>query len=187
MSVSLFVSFRNPVSLGNIESVSSTALRDLLNLKTTPAVKARFDQAARIGLSFTDPLNEDSKRVICSLLGHEEEVSLSPLKIPIRAMTLDDSWAFSNQNFLSVKWEYRKTPLNFVLSAAIALGIARNQNSEIQDNAGFYALKCDTTVDEFLAALRLPTPQTDMESAARELYRRMPKSIQIPDRSARPS
>jgi len=184
MSINLFVSFSRPVPLENIESVSSTALRDLINLEAAPAVQARFDQAARLGSSFTSPLNVDSKRVICSLSGYEEQVSINPLIIPVGQLTRNNSWVYSNQSFLAVRWEYKKTPVNFALSAAIALGIARSQNSDIQDNAGFYTLKCDSTADEFLVALRLPTPQTDMESAAIELYRRIPKSIQIPSRSA---
>jgi len=170
------------MSLHDVESSSSLALQELLNLEVMPAISARFDLSSRVGNSSEMLLSEKSKRIVCSLPGHEEEVAVIPLTIPVQIPTKDGSYAFADQCEVSVRWEYKRSPLCYALNAAIALGLARNQGSEIEDNAGFFTLANEQAPEEFARVLTLSVPQTDIGRAVAELYARMPKSMQLIER-----
>ena len=58
-------------------------------------------------------------------------------------------------------------------------GLAMKQESEIEDNAGFFTRSNVQTPSEFCRTLRLQTPQENAELAAVALYAKMPKSAEI--------
>jgi hypothetical protein len=176
VSVSLFVKLNHPMPLHDIENIASSSLRELLNLDYNPSVTASFDVPARIGNPSNELLTESSKRVLCSLVGHDEQVAVMPLTIPVHIGTVVDSYSFADQAYVSVDWHFRKSPLCWVLVAAVTLGIARSQSAEIEDNSGFFTTVNVQGPDEFCQTLKLSNPETDLEAAAEALYNKMPKS-----------
>jgi hypothetical protein len=179
MSVTLLVKLNRSMPLNEIEAASAAAMRELLNLGQDPSVIARFDESGRMGSSSDGLLTDSSNGVVCSLLGHEEKVAVTPFTVPFQVPMSDDSSSFVNQNYVGVDWHSRKTPLCWALVAAVAAGLARKQESEIEDNAGFFTKANVQTPDEFCRILRLPTPQADVERAAVALYEKMPKSAEV--------
>lgn len=179
MSVALFVKLRRPIPLGDIESFSSAALQQLLVLSIAPPVTAKFDLSSPAGDSSNDLLGVGAKRVLCSIVGHEEEVAIMPLSIPMQVPMEDDSIRFADQAYISVRWEYKRTPLCYALNAAVAAGIARCQDSMVEENSGFFTLTGDQPPDDFIRSLGLSALQKDIEQAAVYLYAKMPKSTQL--------
>ena len=179
MSVALLVRLKSPATLVDIEVASSAALRELLNLEHGLQVSATFDESDRIGAKSDGLLKDGSKRVVCSPLKQEEQARITHLTIPVRVPTIDDSYSFVDQNYASVEWHFKKTPLCWALVAAVAAGLAMKQESEIEDNAGFFTRSNVQTPSEFCRTLRLQTPQEDAELAAVALYAKMPKSAEI--------
>lgn len=180
MSVSLFVSLERSVTLAEIESLTCSALGKILNVEPSPEVVARFDPSWSVGEAAVDLLQADSKRVLCSIPGYEEQASIMLLKLPSKADYYGNDTA-SYRDFLSIKWAYMRSPLNSALCAAIAAGIALSQDAEIHDNGGFYTMNTEPTPREFVETLALPLPQKDLQEAAALLYDRMPKSIEVRD------
>jgi len=182
MSIAIFVRLLQPIPLCDVESSSSLALQQLLNLDTRPTINARFDLSSQAGDPSEVQLSRSSKRVLCSLSGHDEEVAIVPLIIPVQIPANDSSCAFTDQCEVSIYWEYKRSPLCYALNAGVAVGIARNQCSEIEDNSGFFTMVNDQTPEEFTRILRLSESQSDIERAAAELYAKMPKSNQLIER-----
>jgi hypothetical protein len=187
MSVTLLVKLNRPISLGDIEVVAASALGELLNLGWRPGVTANFDESDRGGSESVALLTASSKRVLCSLHGHDEKVAVTPMTVPVQVATDKGSFSFADQAYLSIGWHFRKSPLSWALVGAVALGIARDLGSEIEDNSGFFTIANVQVPDDFCRMLRVPTPQADVESAAEAFYRRMPKSIEITEWLEKPS
>jgi hypothetical protein len=179
MSVALFVRLKRPVPLVEIESASVAGLQELLNLVHKPFVSARFDQSDRMGSPSSELLTDSSKRLVCSLGGHQEKASVTPLSVPMQVPTNDGAVSFADQHYVSIKVYCQKTPLCWALVGAVAVGLARNQNAEIEDNAGFFIRGNVQGPDEFCRTLRVRTPHSNMELAAAELYANMPKSAEV--------
>lgn len=179
MSVTLLVNLNRPIPLSEIEEVVSSALGELLNLDRNPDIKASIDESDRGGTPSENVLTATSNRVLCFVPGHDEIATVTPMTVPVQTATADGSYAFSEQACLSVAWHFKKSPLCWALVGAVALGIARSQGSEIEDNSGFFTIANVQSPEEFCQMLRVPTGQTDLESAAEALYSKMPKSAEV--------
>jgi hypothetical protein len=179
MSVALLVKLKRAVALDEIELASSAALKELLNLNDVPGVTARLDASDRVGSQSSVLLTESSNRVVCSLAGHDEKVVVTPFTVPVQVPTNDGSYSFADQDYASIGWQFKKSPLCWALVGAVALGLARGLGSEIEDNAGFFSAVNAQRPEEFFRALRIPTPQVDVELAAAALYAKMPKCSEI--------
>jgi hypothetical protein len=167
--------------IDDIGTATSVGLRDLLNLGYNPSVTTNLDESDRAGSPSNGFLMESSKRVLCSLAGHDEQVAVTALTIPTHVATEGDSYSFVDQTNVSIRWHFRKSPLCWALVAAVALGIARSQGAEIEDNSGFFTSVNVQGPDEFCQTLRLSSSQSDLDAAAEALYSKMPKSAEVTD------
>jgi hypothetical protein len=183
MSVTLLVKLERPVLLGEIESSSSRALQDLLNLEQELLISAKFDDSDRVGSPSNGFFTASSYSVVCSLAGHQETVAVRPLTVPVQTPAGDGSFSFHDQSYLSITWHVRKTTLCWAMVAAVAVGMARMVRSTIQDYAGFFTNTEEQAPEEFCQALRITTPQTSLSLAAEALYAKMPKSAEIVQKS----
>lgn len=179
MSIALLVRSNYPLALVEIETGASAALRDLLNLDRATVVRASFDDSDRSSNSTILRLAGGSRRVLCSLVGHDEQVAATPLTVPVQLPTNDGSFSFADQVYVSVEWHFKKTPLCWALVAAVAAGLARCQGAEIEDSAGFFTTANNQTPDVFCRTLKLDSPNTDPNLAAIQLYAKMPKSAEV--------
>ncbi|MFN7932133.1 MAG: hypothetical protein U0R19_02325 [Bryobacteraceae bacterium] len=177
--MTLLVKLNRPISLGEIEEAASSALGELLHLDGNPGIMARFDESDQGGSPSNGQLTETSNRVLCSLPRYHERVAVTPMTVPVQVVNDDGSCSFADEAHVSIGWQVRKSPLCWALVGAVALGMARNSGSEIEDNSGFFTIANVQRPDEFCRMLRVPTPQPDLESAAETLYNRMPKSVEI--------
>jgi hypothetical protein len=196
MSVSLSVWLKRPLTLIEIKSSASVALRELLNLDRDPLVSARIDMSPRSDDFSTELLGENSKHIVCSggvLSGsfkrafcsveeHEEQVRIRAYSVPVQVPTADGSYLFADQIMATIEWYRLKTPLCFALSAGVTLGLARLLDSEIIDTAAYFTISIESAPDDFCRTLRLSTRQADLKSAAEAFYARMSKSIEMTHR-----
>ncbi len=181
MSVALLIRLPRPLALADLEKASSAALRELLNLDWDPVINAKFDKTDAVGDPSSSLLSGSSKRVVCSLVGYEEKVAAAPFTVPVQTQTTGDSYTFADQDYVSVGWLFKKTPLCWALVAAVALAVARAEGSEIEDNSGFFTTENVQRADDFCSGLSLPESHSDPEAAAQTLYAKLPKSAEIAD------
>jgi hypothetical protein len=178
MSVALLVHLNRPESLREIEAASAIALCDILNLDQGPLIECRFDEFDQGGEP-GDVLTPRSRRVICSMQRYREQASIAPFVVPVQVESSEVASGFVDRSYLSVEWFVQKTPLCFALMAAVTLGLARVQDSEIEDNSGFFSLKNVQGPSEFCASVRPLGRFKDVESAVAEFYASIPKSAEI--------
>jgi len=172
VSVSLFVRLNRPLTIAAIETAVMTALREVLNLDFQQRVHAEFDETDAGGESSVS-LDVKSKRVLVAMDGHEERVQIMPLVVP--GWRADDA-EIEDETLLSVTWHFMRTPLCWALCAAVAIGVAREQQADIQDNSTWFTDVNDQGPDQFCCALRPDTACSDILLAADCLYVKMPKS-----------
>lgn len=179
MSVVLLVRLKHALAVADLERASSAALRGLLNLECEPVVSAGFDETDKSGQISDRVLTGSSRRVICSVERHAEEVVVSPFTVPVQSQTDGDSLSFVDQDYISVGWHFKKTALSWALVAAVAIGAAKSEDSEIEDNSGFFSTENVQRADDFLSRISLPTSHSDAQVAADAFYVRLPKSAEI--------
>ncbi len=181
MSVTLLVKLQRPLALGDLEKASSAALRELLNLDHDPVINARFDETDTVGGLCGSLLTAASKRVVCSLMGYEEKIAVAPFTVPVQTQRTGNSYCFADQNYVSVAWLFKKTSLCWALVAAVALAVAKEEDSEIEDNSGFFTKENIQRPDYWRSNISLRVPYSDLEAAAQAFYAKLPKSAEIAD------
>ncbi len=178
MSVSLHVRLNHRLTLLEIESASSAALCELLNLESPPLVRARFERANRDEPECAD-LWIGSGTVFCWIPEYEEIAAVMPFEAPIQISKGEEEFAFVNQAYVDIGWHHKKTSLCWALVAAVAVGVARKELSDIEDNSGFFTESDTQQPDGFCRSLKLDTPYLDLEDAAEALYVKLPKSVAV--------
>lgn len=179
MSVDLFVRFKRDVGVGELEASASSALRQLLNLQNEVTVRVALDEPDDAASRPMAMLTSRVKRMTCSLPGHEVAVYGVFFINPVRTVASDGSSSYSDRDYLSIGCQSQRTPLCWALVGAVAVGMARVQDSEIEDTAGYFTKAEIISPEAFCNSLRVPFPHSETESAAAELYARMTKSAEV--------
>ncbi len=181
MSVTLLVRLKRPVTLAELEAASTAAMRDILAFKGNTAIEARFDQSDAFGERSAEVLTRTSGRVLCSLIGHEKTVTVTPFTVPVQVQTGQDSSSFVDQDYVSVAWHSKKSALCWALVAAVALALAALQGADVEDNSGFFTTDNLQQPSTFGSKVSLAGQNSDLELAAAMFYAALPKSSEVTD------
>jgi hypothetical protein len=175
MSVTLLLKLQKIVDLKTLEVRSSEELRRILNLDKKPLVTAEIDKSDAVGVITDGFMDETSKRIIFSLAGFDEKVVAMPFTTPVQTKVNDNSYSFVDQNYISIEWYYKKSSLCCALIAAVALAIAGEVGSDIEDNSVFYTKEVIQHPDNFRDSVSLGEPYPNIESAVQAFYTKLPK------------
>jgi hypothetical protein len=175
MSVALLVILNRPLDLRVIEEASSQALREILNLDHEAAVEVWFDEPVGSKRATNNLLPEGLLVAICSISPYEEKVRMMPFLVP--SSTSGNNQA--DQTYLSIECHSSRTPLGLALAAAVARAVARLENSQIEDNSGYFTTQDVQSSDEFCSQLKLSREYADIEQAAGDFDNRLPKSAEV--------
>jgi hypothetical protein len=177
VSIDLMVGLAHTMSLDSIESCVSRALADVLSLGGLPAVHAQFDAKKEVDSEATQNLSMDSPSVLCSLQGEPDQIQIVPFCVPVRSRHgIDEDSAF-----VSVSSFRPRSALGHALTAAVAIGVAREQGLPIEDQSLFFTSSEFLSSEEFLKRIRVSPASENYYRAASILYESLPKSKDLPN------
>lgn len=177
MSINLRVGLAHAVSLDSIESGASRALSDVLSLEGLPGVHAQFDPKKEIDSKATQNLSVDSPSVLCSLQGEPDQIQIVAFCVPVRSR----HGIYEDSAFVSVSSFRPRSALGHALTAAVAIGVAREQGLLIEDQSLFFTSSEFLSSEEFLNRIRVSSASENYYGAASIFYKSLPKSRDLPN------
>ena len=129
-----------------------------------------FDSSLGLG-----DLSMDSPKVICSLVGEPEKISITPSS----ATDVDGTVYRSEPESVSITWYYTRSSVCWLLVAAAALAVARLCSSIIDDDALFFTDHLELSPERFLELIRVANPTSDLRADAEKWYSQLPKSKEV--------
>jgi len=174
MSIDLMVGLAHTMSLDSIESGVSRALADVLSLGGLPAVHAQFDPQKEVDSEATQNLSMDSPSVLCSLQGEPDKIQIVPFRVPLRSR----HGIYEDSAFVSVSSFRPRSALGHALTAAVAIGVAREQGLPIEDQSLFFTSSEFLSSEEFLKRIRVSSASENYYGAA-SIFSKAYQSLKI--------
>lgn len=182
MSIGLVVQMTHPIVIRELLPKIGVALQEILALSFRPEI---------LGQEYADrkwgPLQSDHITAASRLIGFEVRGESEIVAVCAHVRGGDHRTRDEHGIFMGIEVVGQRTPLEFALTAAVAIAVGRQCRADVTDNMPFFSVTFDQPADTFASSIKLQGVFDDYRVAAQVFYDSLPgnaiPSTIVPDES----